>query len=123
MLRKLLPENYALTQPDLESEIFQSLKNIEQQLHDELATKQKALEESRLEMRNLRSQLDAKDQVILALQGKVTENQRNIEGNRQLINKLLGDLDRMRQDIDWYKRTYESRSLLGYLKERIKSRF
>jgi peptidoglycan hydrolase CwlO-like protein len=119
MLRKLLPENYALTHPDLESEIFQSLKNIEQQLHDELAVKQKALEESRLEMRNLRAQLDAKDQVILALQGKVTENQRNIEGNRQLINKLLGDLDRMRQDVEWYKRTYESRSLLGTIKQKL----
>lgn len=119
MLRKLLAENYTLTQPDLESAIFQSLKNIEQQLQDELAVKQKAVEASWQEILDLRAQLEDKDQTILALQTKITENQRNIEGNRQLINKLLGDLDRMRQDLEWYKRTYETRSLLGTIKQKI----
>ena len=120
MLRKLLPENYSLTQPDLESEIFQSLKQIELQLQKELAIKQKTIDDNWVEIRNLRAQLDAKDQTVLALQAKISENQRNIEGNRQLINKLLNDLSKLRQDIDWYKRTYESRSLLGVIKDRVK---
>jgi peptidoglycan hydrolase CwlO-like protein len=120
MLRKLLPNQYDLTQPDLESDIFQSLKNIEQQLHKELDIKQKTIDESWAEIRNLRTQLETKDQAILSLQAKVSENYRNIEGNRQLINKLLSDLSRLRQDIDWYKRTYESRSLMGVIKDKIK---
>lgn len=120
MLRKLLPDTYNLTQADLESEIFQSLKSIELQLQKELATKQKMLEDSWEEIRNLRAQLDVKDHSILALQAKIADNQRNIEGNRQLINKLLSDLDRMRQDLEWYKRTYEHRSLLGVIKDKIK---
>jgi peptidoglycan hydrolase CwlO-like protein len=120
MIRKLLPDSYGLEQTDLESEIFQSLKNIELQLQEELANKQKTIEVSWIEIRNLRAQLDAKDQTILTLQAKISENQRNIEGNRQLINKLLSDLSRLRQDIDWYKRTYENRSLLGVIKDKIK---
>ena len=119
MLRKLLPDTYNLTQADLESEIFQSLKSIELQLQKELAAKQKIIDGSWEEIRNLRAQLDVKDHSILALQAKIADNQRNIEGNRQLINKLLSDLDRMRQDIEWYKRTYESRSLLGTIREKI----
>lgn len=119
MLRKLLPDTYNLTQTDLESEIFQSLKSIELQLQKELAAKQKIIEGSWEEIRNLRAQLDVKDHSILALQARIADNQRNIEGNRQLINKLLSDLDRMRQDIEWYKRTYESRSLLGTIKEKV----
>lgn len=121
MLRKLLPDNYSpSTHPELEGEIFQALKNIELQLQKELTIKQKTIEDSWAEIRNLRGQLAAKDEIIVALQGKVTEHNRNIEGNRQLINKLLSDLTRMRQDIEWYKRTYESRSLLGVIKDKIK---
>jgi peptidoglycan hydrolase CwlO-like protein len=113
MLRKLLPNQYDLTQPDLESDIFQSLKNIEQ----------KTIDESWAEIRNLRTQLETKDQVIASLQAKVAENHRNIEGNRQLINKLLSDLSRLRQDIDWYKRTYESRSFFGTIKQKLFGKF
>ena len=120
MLRKLLPDTYNLTQADLESEIFQSLKSIELQLQKELAAKQKAMESSWEEIRHLRTQLDQKDQAMQTLQAKIADSQRNIEGNRQLINKLLSDLDRMRQDLEWYKRTYEHRSLLGVIKDKIK---
>lgn len=119
MLRKLLPDTYNLTQTDLESEIFQSLKSIELQLQKELAAKQKALESSWEEIGRLRNQLGQKDQAIDSLQAKIADSQRSIEGNRQLINKLLSDLDRMRQDIAWYKRTYETRSLLGTIKEKV----
>ncbi|HEY1114833.1 MAG TPA: hypothetical protein VGE66_14790 [Chitinophagaceae bacterium] len=120
MLRKLLPDNYNLTQPDLESEIFRSLKGIELQLQKELAAKQKTIENNWEEIRHLRAQLEMKDQCLQTLQDKVADSQRNIDGNRQLINKLLSDLDRMRQDLEWYKRTYEHRSLLGVIKDRIK---
>jgi len=45
--------------------------------------------------------------------------QETAAGNRQLINKLLGDISRLQNDIDWYKRTYEKRSLLGLLREKF----
>lgn len=119
MLRKLLPENYELDRLDLESGILQSLKNIELQLQKELSVKQKSLEESWSEIKHLRTLLAQKDGVIQELQGKLAENKKNIEGNRQLINKLLSDLSRMRQDIEWYRRTYETRSLLGTIKTKL----
>jgi hypothetical protein len=45
---------------------------------------------------------------------------RKQEGTKQLINKLLEDIRRYQNDIEWYKRTYERRSLLGTLKEKLK---
>lgn len=119
MLRKLLPENYEIDRPDLEHGILESLKNIELQLQKELSFKQKAVEEGWTEIKNLRAVLAAKDQSILDLQAKLAESQKNIEGNRQLINKLLSDLNRLHQDIEWYRRTYEKRSLLGTLKQKL----
>jgi peptidoglycan hydrolase CwlO-like protein len=119
MLRKLLPENYEIDRLDLESGILQSLKNIELQLQKELAFKQKTIEESWAEIKSLHTLIAAKDQDIQELQAKLADSKRNIEGNRQLINKLLSDLTRMRQDIEWYKRTYEKRSLLGTIKQKL----
>lgn len=119
MLRRLLPENYEIDRLDLESGILQSLKNIELQLQKELAFKQKTIEESWAEIKNLHTLIAAKDQDIQELQAKLAESKRNIEGNRQLINKLLSDLTRMRQDIEWYRRTYEKRSLLGTIKQKL----
>lgn len=45
--------------------------------------------------------------------------QQSIEGNRQIINKLLGDQSKLQNDIDWYKRTYEQRSFLGTMREKM----
>ena len=47
---------------------------------------------------------------------------RKQEGTKQLINKLLEDIRRYQNDIEWYKRTYETRSLLGTIKEKIFNR-
>jgi chromosome segregation ATPase len=119
MLRKLLSENYEIDRLDLESGILQSLKNIELQLQKELSFKQKTIEDSLTEIKSLRTLLAAKDQNILDLQARLVESQKNIEGNRQLVNKLLSDLNRMHQDIEWYRRTYEKRSFLGTIKQKL----
>ncbi|MEJ0104241.1 MAG: hypothetical protein WDO19_17500 [Bacteroidota bacterium] len=50
---------------------------------------------------------------------KVSDYQRSSEGNRQLINKLLADIDHLKQDIEWYKRTYVHRSFLGTIKQKL----
>jgi uncharacterized coiled-coil protein SlyX len=67
----------------------------------------------------LREQVTLKEQIIRDLENRILENQRSIEGNRQLINKLLNDLERRQQDIEWYKRTYENRSFIGTIKEKL----
>src|SRR4051812_11970916 len=42
------------------------------------------------------------------------------EGNKQLINKLIGDIARLNQDVQWYKRTYIDRSFWGRFKDKMK---
>ncbi len=117
MLRKILSENYEVDQAQLAQNIFRSLEDIKLKLEDEIANKQTIVEGCTTEIKVLRSQVVLKDHVIQNLETKISDSERSIEGNRQLINKLLNDLDRMQQDIEWYKRTYERRSFLGYLKE------
>ena len=68
---------------------------------------------------NLRKQANAKDTEIKTLREELEKLQHLMEGNRQLINKLLGDLSKLQNDVEWYKRTYEKRSLLGTIREKI----
>lgn len=120
MIRKLLTEQFEPEQVPVLEGIYNSLKEIQKKLEDEVATKQKTVEASWEEIRKLRQVTAEKDQMIASLQNKILDCQRNIDGNRQLINKLLNDLERMKQDIEWYKRTYEKRTLFGVIKDRIK---
>jgi len=120
MLRKILTENYEVDQAQVVLHIYRSLEEIQQKLQDDIAHKQTIIDNGVAEIKMLRSQLEVKDQTIQNLENKLLESQRSIEGNRQLVNKLLNDLDRMQQNIEWYKRTYEKRSLLGILKDKAK---
>jgi len=120
MLRKILTENYEVDQAQLVQYIYRSLEDIQQKLEDEIAYKQAIIDSCNHDIQVLRAQVETKDQVIQNLENKIFESQRSIEGNRQLINKLLNDLERTKQDIEWYKRTYENRSLLGIVKDKVK---
>ena len=120
MIRKLLTDQFEPQQVTVLEGIYDSLKQIQKKLEDEISLKQQTIEASWQEICNLRQTLAEKDQTIANLQNKIMECQRNIDGNRQLINKLLNDLERMKQDIEWYKRTYEKRTLFGVIKERLK---
>jgi peptidoglycan hydrolase CwlO-like protein len=120
MIRKLLTDQFEPQQVQVLEGIYDSLKQIQQKLEDEVSVKQKTIEASWEEIRNMRQKLAEKDQTIVNLQNRILECQRNIDGNRQLINKLLNDLERMKQDIEWYKRTYEKRTLFGVIKDRLK---
>ena len=120
MIRKLLTDQFEPQQVTVLEGIYDSLKQIQKKLEDEVSLNQQTIEASWQEIRNLRQTLAEKDQTIANLQNKIMECQRNIDGNRQLINKLLNDLERMKQDIEWYKRTYEKRTLFGVIKERLK---
>lgn len=120
MLRKLLTENYEIDQAQLIQNIYRSLEGLHQKLEAEIINKQSIIDGCLKDMTALQASLSVKDQVIQALEIKIAANQHSIEGNRQLINKLLNDLDRMQQNVEWYKRTYEDRSLLGVIKDKLK---
>ena len=101
----------------------QSLEMIEHKLDTEIAAKQNTIDRQEQEIQRLHGLVEEKNKIILEINGKLVECMRNSEGNRQLINKLLNDMSRLQQDIEWYKRTYENRSLLGTLREKLKKNF
>lgn len=95
------------------------LAAINYKLDVEIAAKQKTIDLHEKEIQRLHQLTEEKNSLLMQTAEKLTECARNSEGNRQLINKLLNDIDRLNQDVEWYKRTYEQRSLLGTIKEKI----
>jgi DNA repair exonuclease SbcCD ATPase subunit len=63
--------------------------------------------------------LDQQRREIQALAGKLADCRRHNEGQQQLINKLLNDISQYQLDIDWYRRTYEKRTFLGVIREKL----
>ena len=64
-------------------------------------------------------ELNRKNLEISVLREELDNLQHLTDGNRQLINKLLGDISKLQNDVDWYKKTYVQRSFLGTISERI----
>jgi chromosome segregation ATPase len=99
--------------------INEKLEQITQYLLQEMEYKQRIIEEQRLEMEKLKKEINQKSVVIAALEQQLNQSTQHTEGHRQLINKLLNDIEHFQNDIDWYKRTYERRSIWGVLKEKL----
>ena len=68
---------------------------------------------------NLTRELNEKNIEIKTLKEELKKVQHMMEGNKQLIDKFLGDISKLQNDIDWYKRTYEQRSFLGTIREKL----
>jgi septal ring factor EnvC (AmiA/AmiB activator) len=100
-------------------QINEKLEKITRYLEQEIECKQKAIEEQRIETEQLKKDISHKSAVISGLKQQLDQSAQNTEGHRQLINKLLNDIEHLQNDIDWYKRTYERRSLWGVLKEKL----
>jgi predicted RNase H-like nuclease (RuvC/YqgF family) len=100
-------------------DLQQSLEIIEQKLDSEIVAKQNTIDRQEHEIQRLHGLVEEKNKIILEINEKLVDCIRNEEGNRQLINKLLNDIDRLNRDIEWYKRTYEKRSLLGTIREKL----
>ena len=115
-------ENFLSDTTNAEADMQRSIKNIEQQLVKELILKQKMIDEKKSELSMLHFLLEEKNQTVQQMKDAMLECQKNIEGNRQLINKLLNDQARLQQDIEWYKRTYETRTIFGLIKEKLRKR-
>lgn len=115
----MLTANKSLEDAFLAENIYHSLQAIQAQLEKEITSKQKTIDRQEAEILKLRNDLDEKNNTNVELTKKFNICQKQAEGNRQLINKLLNDLDRLQQDLEWYKRTYESRSLLGTIRQKV----
>jgi septal ring factor EnvC (AmiA/AmiB activator) len=108
---------------DQDGLILKTLKSIEQKIENEIAIGQNIIDWQKEEIKRLQSETGEKNNTIVELNTRLTECRSHVEGNRQLINKLINDIARLQQNIDWYKRTYESRSLLGVIKDKLKHIF
>lgn len=111
---------YTSQEPGRNENLEQCLQEISQRLDTEIAAKQQTIERLELELRERQAQVEEKNVQIKQLNDKLADCMYKAEGNKQLISKLLNDIDRLNQDIEWYKRTFEKRSLLGIIKEKFK---
>jgi uncharacterized coiled-coil DUF342 family protein len=112
-----------ISQTDQETVVLRTLKMIDQKLEKEIIAKRDIIQWQQDEIKRLRSEIVDKNGAIAELSTRLNECRSQSEGNRQLINKLITDIDKLQQNIDWYKRTYESRSLLGVIKDKLKHLF
>jgi len=97
----------------------EQLEQITRYLMQEMEYKQRIIEEQRLEVEQLKKEIDQRSMVIAGMEQQLTQCAQHNEGHRQLINKLLNDIEHFQNDIEWYKRTYERRSIWGILKEKL----
>ncbi|HEY0060085.1 MAG TPA: hypothetical protein VGB56_13195 [Flavisolibacter sp.] len=118
-MRKTTVEVPELEKAYMAENIFQVLRSIQQQLEKEIVAKQRTIERQEDELGKLRAELEQKNEHTAMLNARLQDCQRNTEGSRQLINKLLNDISRLQQDVEWYKRTYETRSLIGTIRQKL----
>ena len=114
-LLKMLSEN-GLHDENYIREQFDIIKEI---LDVEITAKQKTIAWQEQEVQRLHVLVEEKNSLLFQNKEKLAESMRASEGNRQLINKLLNDIDRLNQDIQWYRRTYETRSFWGTVKQKL----
>jgi hypothetical protein len=100
-------------------QINEKLEQITRYLLQENEYKQQVIEEQRLEIEELHKEINQKSAVIAGLKEQLSYSAQHTEGHRQLINKLLNDIEHFQNDIEWYKRTYERRSIWGVLKDKL----
>jgi len=100
-------------------QINERLEQIRLYLESEIESKRRTVEQQQQEIALLKKDIQGKTNDIILLQQQLQQCSQQTEGHRQLINKLLNDIEHYQNDIEWYKRTYERRSLFGVLKEKL----
>ncbi|HEY6900004.1 MAG TPA: hypothetical protein VI233_05150 [Puia sp.] len=102
--------------------IHEGLEKIRAYMEKEIAFKQELIGQQEEQIRQLKARVDEKDILVQRLEGQLLECRQTNEGTRQLINKLLSDISNYQKDIEWFKRTYEKRSLLGTIRQKLFNR-
>ena len=111
--------NGVFDQVNHNNNLEKAIKRLQSLMESEILNKQKTIELLQSEVEGLRKELSTEIEKAREYEIKMQQARQSAEGSRQLVNKLLNDMERMQQDIGWYKRTYENRSLLGTIKEKI----
>jgi peptidoglycan hydrolase CwlO-like protein len=111
------------TTQDSLSIILRTLASIQQKVEHDSEFNQHLIEWQQSELKRLQHEVVERNNVMADLHTQLHDCQTQAEGNRQLINKLITDIDRLQQAIEWYKRTYETRSLAGIIKDKLKHFF
>jgi DNA repair exonuclease SbcCD ATPase subunit len=119
MKHSIVVKSQQLTESDKLDDLQQSMELIEDKIDKEIISKQTTITRQEQEIKRLHDLVEEKNKTILDANEKLVEIIRSNEGSRQLINKLLNDIERLQHDIEWYKRTYEKRSLIGTIREKI----
>ncbi len=99
--------------------IYERLDKVIHQLENEISLQQRVIDKQLREIESLKTEIDKKHSLTEKATHQLQESLQNVEGNRQLINKLLSDIAHYQNDIDWYKRTYEKRSFWGVVKDKL----
>lgn len=99
--------------------IYERLGKVIQQLDNEILLQQRVIDKQLKEIEALKEEIIKKHSVAEKATLQLQESLQHVEGNRQLINKLLSDIAHYQNDIDWYKRTYEKRSFWGVVKDKL----
>jgi len=99
--------------------IHERLDEIRAYLEKEIAFKQATIQDQAEQLHQLKTSSEEKVSRILSLENQLQECKQTNEGTRQLINKLLQDISTYQKDIEWYKRTFEKRSLLGTIRQKL----
>jgi len=102
---------------------WQSIENRLSKIADfignELKMKQDMIHLLTMQVQELNATVAFKEEEIEDLREKLGQLGQQVEGMRQLMNKLLNDIENYQKDIEWYRRTYEKRHLLGILKDKF----
>ncbi|PWT71541.1 MAG: hypothetical protein C5B59_17865 [Bacteroidetes bacterium] len=99
--------------------IEQGLSKIAEFIGTDLKLKQDMIHLLTTQVQELNATIANKEEQIEDLRDKLGELAQHTEGMRQLMNKLLNDIESYQKDVEWYRRTYEQRSLLGILKDKF----
>ncbi|MBO9200688.1 MULTISPECIES: kinetochore Spc7 family protein [Niastella] len=118
---KNVTNGHAITDPAYK-QINEKLEQITRHLLQENEYKQQVIDELRLDIEKLQEEIGQKNSETARLTEQLNQSGQHVEGHRQLINKLLNDIEHIQNDIEWYKRTYERRSIWGVLKEKLTKR-
>lgn len=112
-----------LTEENKNSTLIDSLESIKHFIETELRAKQAQIVRLQCSIDSLKKELEETKMQVESKDRQLLHTIQLNEGNKQLINKLIGNISKLQNDIDWYKRTYESRSLIGTLLEKVKRKF